>query len=50
MEHADGRVLMHGKKMFEEAGKLCTEAAGVKPWKAMAKRDIQRPKSEPERA
>ena len=42
MEYANGIVLLHGKKMLEEAGKLYAKAAKFKPRDAMEKLDVER--------
>jgi tetratricopeptide (TPR) repeat protein len=41
IEHANGMVMMHGKKMVEEAGKLYAKAAAMKPRDAMEKLDVE---------
>ena len=46
MEYADGLVMMHGKKMVEEAGKLYAKAAQMKPRDAMEKLDVEMAKAE----
>jgi tetratricopeptide (TPR) repeat protein len=46
MEMANGLVMMHGKKMVEEAGKLYAEAAGIDPRDAMEKLDVDAAREE----
>jgi tetratricopeptide (TPR) repeat protein len=41
VEMANGLVLMHGKKMVEEAGRLYAEAAKMEPRDAMEKLDVE---------
>jgi tetratricopeptide (TPR) repeat protein len=41
IEFANGMVMMHGKKMVEEAGKLYAKAAAMKPRDAMEKLDVE---------
>src|SRR5258706_8730979 len=40
IEMANGLVMMHGRKMVDEAGKLYAEAAGIDPRDAMEKLDV----------
>jgi cytochrome c-type biogenesis protein CcmH/NrfG len=46
MEMANGLVMMHGKKMVEEAGKLYAEAAAIDPRDAMEKLDVDAAREE----
>ena len=46
MEYANGLVMMHGKKMVEEAGRLYARAAAMKPRDAMEKLDVEMAKAE----
>jgi len=46
IEMANGLVMMHGKKMVDEAGKLYTEAAGIDPRDAMEKLDVDAAREE----
>jgi len=46
IEMANGLVLMHGKKMVEEAGKLYAQAAGMEPRDAMEKLDVESARAE----
>ena len=46
VEYANGLVMMHGKKMLEEAGKLYAKAAALKARDAMEKLDIEAARSE----
>ena len=46
IEMANGLVLMHGRKMIDEAGKLYAKAAALKPRDAMEKLDVEAAKSE----
>ena len=46
IEMANGLVLMHGKKMLEEAGKLYAKAAGMTPRDAMEKLDVEAARAE----
>ena len=46
IEMANGLVLMHGKKMIEEAGKLYAKAAKLAPSDAMEKLDVEAAKAE----
>jgi tetratricopeptide (TPR) repeat protein len=46
IEYANGLVLMHGKKMLEEAGRLYAQAAALKPRDAMEKLDVEMAKAE----
>ncbi|APV51050.1 hypothetical protein BWI17_15975 [Betaproteobacteria bacterium GR16-43] len=46
IEYANGLVLLHGKKMLEEAGKLYAKAAKMKPRDAMEKLDVELAKAE----
>jgi tetratricopeptide (TPR) repeat protein len=46
IEMANGLVMMHGKKMIDEAGKLYAKAAAIKPRDAMEKLDVEAAKSE----
>ena len=41
IEYANGMVMMNGKKMVEEAGKLYAKAAAMKPRDAMEKLDVE---------
>jgi tetratricopeptide (TPR) repeat protein len=46
IEYANGLVMMHGKKMVEEAGRLYARAAEMKPRDAMEKLDVEMAKAE----
>ncbi len=46
IEMANGMVMMHGKKMVEEAGRLYAEAAKLDPRDAMEKLDVESAKAE----
>lgn len=46
IEMANGLVLMHGKKMLEEAGKLYAKAAGMQARDAMEKLDVEAARAE----
>ena len=46
IEMANGLVMMHGRKMIEEAGKLYARAAAIEPRDAMEKLDVEAAKSE----
>ena len=46
IEMANGLVMMHGRKMIEEAGKLYAKAAAIKPRDAMERLDVEAAKSE----
>jgi tetratricopeptide (TPR) repeat protein len=46
IEMANGLVMMHGRKMIDEAGKLYAKAAAIKPRDAMEKLDVEAAKSE----
>jgi len=46
IEMANGMVLMHGKKMVEEAGKLYAKAAQMEPRDAMEKLDVEAARAE----
>jgi tetratricopeptide (TPR) repeat protein len=46
IEMANGLVMMHGKKMVDEAGKLYAEAAGIDPRDAMEKLDVDAAREE----
>jgi len=46
IEMANGLVLMHGKKMVEEAGKLYAMAAQMEPRDAMEKLDVEAARAE----
>ena len=46
IEMANGMVLMHGKKMLAEAGKLYARAAGITPRDAMEKLDVEAARAE----
>lgn len=46
IEMANGLVLMHGRKMVEEAGKLYARAAAITPRDAMEKLDVEAAASE----
>jgi tetratricopeptide (TPR) repeat protein len=46
IEMANGLVMMHGKKMIDEAGKLYAKAAAIKPRDAMERLDVEAAKSE----
>ncbi len=46
IEMANGVVMMHGKKMVEEAGRLYAEAAKLDPRDAMEKLDVEAAKAE----
>jgi tetratricopeptide (TPR) repeat protein len=46
IEYANGLVMLHGKKMLEEAGKLYAKAAQMKPRDAMEKLDVEMAKAE----
>ena len=46
IECANGLVMMHGRKMVEEAGKLYAKAAAMKPRDAMEKLDVEMAKAE----
>ncbi len=41
IEMANGLVMMHGRKMVEEAGRLYAEAAKIEPRDAMEKIDVE---------
>jgi len=45
-EMANGMVLMHGRKMIEEAGKLYARAAAITPRDAMEKLDVEAARTE----
>ena len=46
IEMANGLVMMHGRKMVDEAGKLYSEAAGIDPRDAMEKLDVDAAREE----
>ena len=46
IEMANGMVLMHGRKMIEEAGKLYARAAAIMPRDAMEKLDVEAARKE----
>ena len=46
IEYANGLVMMHGKKMLEEAGGLYAKAAAMKPKDAMERLDVEMAKAE----
>jgi hypothetical protein len=46
IEYANGLVMMHGKKMLEESGRLYEKAAGMRARDAMEKLDIEMAKAE----
>jgi len=46
IEMANGLVMMHGKKMVEEAGRLYAEAAAIEPRDAMEKLDVDAAREE----
>jgi tetratricopeptide (TPR) repeat protein len=46
IEMANGMVLMHGRKMIEEAGKLYARAAALAPRDAMEKLDVEAARKE----
>jgi cytochrome c-type biogenesis protein CcmH/NrfG len=46
IEMANGLVMMHGKKMVEEAGRLYSEAARSEPRDAMEKLDVDAAREE----
>ena len=46
IEMANGLVMMHGKKMIDEAGKLYAKAAAMKPRDAMEKLDVEAARAE----
>ena len=46
IECANGLVMLHGRKMIEEAGKLYAKAAAIKPRDAMEKLDVEMAKAE----
>jgi tetratricopeptide (TPR) repeat protein len=46
IEYANGLVMMHGKKMVEEAGRLYARAAQMKPRDAMERLDVEMAKAE----
>ena len=46
IEAANGLVMLHGKKMVEEAGKLYARAAAFKPRDAMEKLDVESARAE----
>jgi tetratricopeptide (TPR) repeat protein len=46
IEMANGMVMMHGRKMVEEAGTLYAEAAKLDPRDAMEKLDVENAKAE----
>ncbi len=46
IEMANGMVLMHGRKMIEEAGKLYARAAAIAPRDAMEKLDVEAARKE----
>jgi tetratricopeptide (TPR) repeat protein len=46
IEMANGLVMMHGRKMVGEAGKLYAKAAAIKPRDAMEKLDVEAARSE----
>jgi tetratricopeptide (TPR) repeat protein len=46
IEYANGLVMMHGKKMLEEAGKLYAKAAALKARDAMEQLDVESARSE----
>ena len=46
VEMANGLVLMHGKKMVEEAGRLYAKAAKMEPHDAMEKLDVEAARAE----
>ena len=48
IEMANGLVLMHGKKMAEEAGKLYSKAAKIAPRDAMERLDVEAARAEME--
>jgi hypothetical protein len=43
---ANGLVLLHGKKMVEEAGRLYAKAAKLQPADAMEKIDVEAARAE----
>jgi hypothetical protein len=43
---ANGLVMMHGRKMVDEAGKLYSEAAGIDPRDAMEQLDVDAAREE----
>jgi hypothetical protein len=46
IEMANGLVMMHGRKMVEEAGRLYSEAAGMDPSDAMEMLDVETARAE----
>jgi tetratricopeptide (TPR) repeat protein len=46
IEMANGLVMMHGKKMLEEAGRLYAKAAAISPRDAMEKLDVETARAE----
>jgi len=46
IEMANGMVMMHGKKMVEEAGRLYAVAAKLEPADAMEKLDVEAARAE----
>jgi tetratricopeptide (TPR) repeat protein len=46
IEAANGLVMMHGKKMVEEAGRLYAKAAAMEPRDAMEKLDVEAARAE----
>jgi tetratricopeptide (TPR) repeat protein len=46
IEMANGMVLMHGKKMVEEAGRLYAKAAQIEPRDAMERLDVEAARAE----
>jgi len=46
IEMANGLVMMHGKKMLEEAGRLYAKAAALSPRDAMEKLDVEAARAE----
>ena len=46
IEMANGLVMMHGKKMVEEAGRLYAEAARIEPRDAMERLDVEAARAE----
>ncbi len=46
IEQANGLVMLHGKKMVEEAGKLYAKAAAMKPRDARERLDVEMAKAE----
>lgn len=46
VEMANGLVMMHGRKMVEEAGKLYAKAAAIEPRDAMEKLDVDAARAE----